>query len=60
MKTTIKTLLFGLAALLTLSLTSCDDDQDTAYYLAGEWRGTIYDGNDTYDATFYFNQYDDF
>lgn len=60
MKKVIQTLALGLTALLTLGLTSCDDDQDTAYYLAGQWHGSIYDGNYNYDATFYFYQYDDY
>ena len=60
MKKVIQTLALGLTALLTLGLTSCDDDQDTAYYLAGQWHGSIYDGNRSYDATFYFYQYDDY
>lgn len=60
MKKVIQTLALGLTALLTLGLTSCDDDQDTAYYLAGQWHGSIYDGNRSYDATFCFYQYDDY
>lgn len=39
------------------TLGSCtDDDQDTAYYLAGAWQGQINDGNETYDVHMYFNQ----
>lgn len=61
MKQTLHTALTMMGALLiALSLSSCSDDQDTAYYLAGRWEGVIDDDRDQYSAVFYFNQYDDY
>ncbi len=46
----------ALVAMMTLTLTSCDEDYDIAYTLEGTWRGnmyvsSVYDGY-TYDATY--------
>ncbi|MGI6222570.1 MAG: hypothetical protein ACOYJG_03055 [Prevotella sp.] len=61
MNKTLSSIALGLSALMALSLSSCtSEDQDTAYYLAGEWDGYIYDGSDEYAATFYFEQENDF
>lgn len=37
-------------------LTSCDKDQEMAYYLDGIWHGTIRDSRDMYDVTMEFIQ----
>ncbi len=42
MKKFTTSLLTGLAALLSLSLASCDEDADVAYALDGAWRGNVY------------------
>lgn len=46
----------ALMAMLTLTLTSCDDDTYIADTLAGTWRGNMYVSNSyngrTYDATY--------
>ena len=50
-------------AMLTLTavFTSCtDEDQDIAYYLAGEWQGQLRAADDNrYDVTMYFDQEND-
>ncbi len=53
----ISTLLtVALVALLTMSLTSCDEDLGIAYTLEGTWRGNMYVSSAyngrTYDATY--------
>lgn len=61
MKQTFNTIFLLMAiACLGLTLTSCTDDEDIAYYLAGKWEGEIDDGEDVYQVTFYFNQSDDY
>ena len=48
-----------MATLVSFSFVSCwDDDETIAYYLDGEWRGTIYAMDDQrYDVTIFFDQY---
>lgn len=48
-----------LAAMMSFSLTSCmDGDEEIAYYLDGEWEGTLYSSDGVrYDVTMYFDQY---
>lgn len=52
--TTLMTL--ALLAVLSLSFTSCDDDDEIAYTLEGTWRGDMYVSSEwngsTYDATY--------
>lgn len=52
--TTLMTL--ALLAVLSLSFTSCDDDDAIAYTLEGTWRGDMYVSSEcngrTYDATY--------
>lgn len=51
--------LYTMALLLTaaFAFSSCsNDDEDMAYYLDGVWKGSIYDGNQVYDATLEFEQ----
>ena len=63
MKRATSYLMLTLAALLTVSLTSCDPDDDIAYTLEGTWQGYMqvsryYDGRD-YGSTYselYFNR----
>lgn len=49
-------LLMALAAVMSLSFTSCDDDANTAYYLDGTWRGRMYvksyHSGQTYTSTY--------
>lgn len=51
-----------MAAVMSFSFSSClDDDEAIAYYLDGEWRGTIYSMDDQrYDVTMYFDQYQNY
>ena len=61
MNKTLSIWAIGLTALLATTLTSCtSDDQDTAYYLAGEWQGYIQDDRQQYAVVFRFYQEDDF
>lgn len=52
--TTLMTL--ALMAVLTLSFTSCDEDDDIAYTLEGTWQGNMYVSSEwngrVYDATY--------
>jgi hypothetical protein len=52
--TTLMTL--ALLAVLSLSFTSCDDDDEIAYTLEGTWRGNMYVSSEwngsVYDATY--------
>lgn len=61
MNKTLSLWAIGLTALLATTLASCtSDDQDTAYYLAGEWQGYIQDDRQQYAVVFRFYQEDDF
>ena len=49
----------SLVVLLTMTVTSCQsDDEKLAYYLDGVWSGNILSGSRTYDATIEFVQND--
>lgn len=52
----IKTIMLALSAMLTFSLTSCDDDDLIARTLEGTWEGDMYVstywGNQYYDASY--------
>lgn len=45
-------------ALGSATLTSCNDDQEIAYYLAGEWQGEITSvmTNERFNVTMFFDQ----
>lgn len=49
-------MMMTLVAMLTLSFTSCDEDDDIAYTLEGTWEGNMYVSESyngrTYDATY--------
>lgn len=61
MKKFITLLTMAFIALMSISLTSCDEDSDIAYTLDGTWRGNMYVQYGGVDATYSvirFNQND--
>lgn len=51
-------LAMALAAVMSLSFTSCDKDAITAGYLDGTWEGTLVSSVDYYGTTYYANSVD--
>ena len=54
--TTLLTMAF--IALMSISLTSCDEDSDIAYTLDGTWRGNMYVQYGNVDATYSVIRFD--
>ena len=54
--TTLLTMAF--IALMSISLTSCDEDSDIAYTLDGTWRGNMYVQYGNVDATYSIIRFD--